>query len=244
MPAAIPLGALALALALSRAVPLPAELRGTVVVSDRSEVRVRDSNELTGRALDLETSPALDVRLEGRRWSLDTAYAPRFTGRALDESAAATRDLLHRGAATATYADRRVRFVAREELFYGSQSYTSLALGTSPVAAPAPGQPSLQTLYGPATILYTSMRTNLSARVEASRDVAVTSTFEHVRSGGIDALSRTVLPLQEGPRVEESVEYAASRADWLTTSARGDVRSSITTTPHASRPASRNGYRP
>lgn len=219
MPTAPALG-LALALALPRALPIPAQLRGAVVVSDRSEVRVRDSGEINGRAADLETSPSLGVRLEGRRWALDAAYAPRFTGRALDESSSATRDLLHRGAASATWTDRRVRFIAREELLYGDQSYTSLALGSAVVPSAAPGQPSLQTLFGPATIQFTSVRTTLSARVEASREVAVTSTFEHVRTGGIDALSRSVMPMQGGPRLEEAVEYAASRVDWLTTSVR------------------------
>lgn len=215
------LASAALALACSSfALPLHAELRGAIIVSDRSEVRVRDSGELNGRAVDVETSPTLGVRLEGRRGALDAAYAPRFTGRAIDESSSATRDLLHGGGVTATWTDRRVRLVAREELLYGDMSFTSLALGSAAIPSPTPGQPSLQTLFGPATIRFTSMRTTLSARVQASRDVAVTSTFEHVRTGGIDGLSRSIFPLQEGPRLEESVEYAASRVDWLTTSAR------------------------
>lgn len=223
MPAAPALAVASAALALACctfALPLHAELRATVVVSDRSEIRVRDSGELSGRALDLETSPALALRLEGRRWVVDTAYAPRLTGRALDESSSATRDLIHRGTASATWTDRRVRFVAREELLYGDMSFTSLALGSAVVPGTTPGQPSLQTLFGPATIQFTSMRTTFSARVQASREVAVTSTFEHVRTGGIDGLSRSIFPLQEGPRLEESVEYAASRVDWLTTSVR------------------------
>jgi hypothetical protein len=41
-----------------------------------------------------------------------------------------------------------------------------------------------------------------------------------VRTGGLDGLSRSIFPLQEGPRLDESVEYAASRVDWLTTSVR------------------------
>jgi hypothetical protein len=223
MPAAsaVALASAALVLASATfALPLHAEVRGAIVVSDRSEVRARDSGELSGRAVDVETSPALGLRLEGRRWALDAAYAPRFTGRALDESASATRDLLHGGGATATWTDRRVRFVAREELLYGDMSFTSLALGSAVVPGTTPGQPSLQTLFGPATIRFTSMRTTLSARVQASREVAVTSTFEHVRTGGIDALSRSIFPLQEGPGLQESVEYAASRIDWLTTSVR------------------------
>jgi hypothetical protein len=210
----------AISLAVTLALPVHAEVRGAIVVSDRSEVRVRDSNEINGRAVDLETSPALGVRLEGRRWALDAAYAPRFTGRALDEASSTTRDLLHGGTVSATWIDRRVRFVAREELLYGDMSFTSLALGSAVLPSTTPGQPSLQTLFGPASIRFTSMRTLVSARVQASREVAVTSSFEHVRTGGIDALSRSVFPMQEGPRLEESVEYASSRVDWLTTSVR------------------------
>ena len=65
------------------AIALLGSPRATVTVSDRSEVRVRDSNESTGRAVDLETAPSVSVIVDDRRWRLDAGYTPRFTERAL-----------------------------------------------------------------------------------------------------------------------------------------------------------------
>ncbi len=188
-----------------------AALHGSLVLSDRSEVRLRDSHEATGRAWDVETLPSAALRVADRRWELDAAYAPRFTFRAINKESAG-RDLLQRGIFGIAWHDRRLRIGVGEELVYGDQSFTSLSSVT-----PSTGLPHLELLPAPTTIQYFSTRTFLTARVAAGHRWTVTSDFEYLVRGGANDESRRVLPLQSGPRVQETVEYLATRRDRVST---------------------------
>ncbi|HKQ71158.1 MAG TPA: hypothetical protein VJT73_17555, partial [Polyangiaceae bacterium] len=55
-------------LALTSLVGLSADLHGTLSLSDRSTVNVRPAYGRAGSAVDLTTTPGIDLTFPGRRW--------------------------------------------------------------------------------------------------------------------------------------------------------------------------------
>ena len=53
---------------------LAAVVTGAVDVSDRSEIRIRDSGEAIGTTFDVETAPAIGLRLRARAWAMELGY--------------------------------------------------------------------------------------------------------------------------------------------------------------------------
>lgn len=185
----------------------------TVIVSDRSEVRVRDSSEGTGVSIDLETTPGLALKLTDPRWELDAAYNPRLTAQAINTAYLAT-DILHQGGFGVTWHAPRLRLDLREDLLYGEQNFSSLTLDS-----PITGLPVVNETVGlpPSTTLrYIDSRPALTARVTASRRWSLTGSFGFLSSGGVDETSRSILPYESGPHAELSGEYRISRTDRLT----------------------------
>lgn len=185
-----------------------AALNGTLVVSDRSELRLRDSHEPTGRAIDLDTAPGALLRMADRRWDIDAFYGPRFTALAMNVDLESNVNILHRGRLGVAWHDQTVRISAAEDLQYGQESFATL---TS--ALPATGLPRLDVLPPPTTIDYVRMRTIALATVELERRATFTSGVEYWLEGGANEESQRALPLHRGPRVAAAVEYRLSRRD-------------------------------
>ena len=185
-----------------------AALHGTLVVSDRSELRLRDSHEPTGRAIDLDTAPGATLRMTDRRWEVEAFYGPRFTALATNVDLESDVTLLHRGRVGVAWHDENVRIGTTEEVMYGQESFATL---TS--ALPANGLPRLDVLPPPTTIDYVRSRSAVLATVALSRRTTFLSGLEYWVEGGTNEPSRRVLPLHKGPRIEEIVEYRLSRRD-------------------------------
>ncbi len=186
-------------------------LETSVVVSDRSEVRVRDSNEPTGPAMDLETLPGLALRVADPRWELEAGYAPRLTAQAVNNASFGT-EVLHGGTLGAAWHGTRLRLSLREDLLYGDESFSSLA-----ATMPTTSLPMLETLPVATSFRYVDSRTALTSVVKASHRWALDASFQFVSSGGIGAASQGLIPYQQGPSGDVSAEYRASHADRLTT---------------------------
>lgn len=198
---------------MSLAAPLAllAVLSGAVELSDRSELRVRDSNEAVGRAIDLETAPALALRLRARTWELALGYTPRFTLRQLDHPPLP--EVYHRGAIDLGWRYRRVVAAIHGDASYGTTSFTSLSItpqgaGSGEVVQLPPGT----------SIGYTASRAAFTMRYVATRRLSLGGRFEYAASGGADAIARAVVPYQEGPTGALDAEVALTRTDRLTTS--------------------------
>jgi hypothetical protein len=185
-----------------------AAVSGTVDLSDRSELRVRDSNEPIGPTLDLETTPAVTARLRARAWALELGYAPRFLLRQIDHGPQA--EALHSGSLGATYRFRGGEVSVRSEGSYGTQSFT--ALTAAPDASGA-----LPQLPGASSIGYVSSRTSLAVRWARGTRLALGGRAEYALAGGADAVARALVPLQHGPAVALDADVALTRTDHLVT---------------------------
>jgi hypothetical protein len=186
-----------------------AAVTGTVEVGDRSEIRVRDSNEPVGRVVDLETAPAATLRLHARTWEFILGYSPRLTLRQVD--AAPQVDSLHHGTIAVAWRWPRLTLRLLGDLMWGTQSFTSLVLDTSPSSGPPP----VDRLPLPSAIDYVSSRAGATARIAATRRWTLSSLIELTLGGGRDAASRVVMPLQSGPHGALSAEGALTRKDRL-----------------------------
>ncbi|GAC1351783.1 MAG: hypothetical protein NVS3B20_06470 [Polyangiales bacterium] len=203
-------------IALLLSVLMSTPVRGSLSVSDRSEVRVRQTDPVEGRVLDVETAPRADLHLDTRLTEFTLAYSPRFTVRHVNLEQRP--EVLQTAFVRETFRERHAQFSVYEDATFGNQNFGYLLQpGATTTFAPQPGQatPGVETLPASTTILYESLRTGFSARVTPARRWVYLSLFEYVVSGGADEASRKTLPLQYGPRGEQSIEYAASRRDQL-----------------------------
>jgi hypothetical protein len=188
---------------------LAAAVSGAVEIADRSEVRVRSQDALTGPAVDAETTPTVTVRVRARGWELTLGYLPRFTLR--DAARAMDPETLHSGALTAAWHLKRLTLGARGDFSYGTQSYTSLVLDPGQIS----GAVSIERLPPSTTVGYVASSAGLTLRYAASRRWIARGRFEYALAGGVDASAREALPLQSGPRAEVGAEGALTRKDHL-----------------------------
>jgi hypothetical protein len=194
-----------------------AAISGAVELSDRSEVRVRNSGEAVGTVLDLETAPAALLRLHTRRWDLAALYSPRLVLRQVD--AYPLPEVLHRGALLLGLRFRRALLGIHADGAYGTYSFTGLVPApTIPGATPDASPPPIQQLPPASTIAYASLRAGASLRYAATRRLTLSGVAEHRMSGGVDEVARAVVPFQYGPHGELRAEYALSRKDRLVSS--------------------------
>jgi hypothetical protein len=157
----------------------------------------------------VETTPSATVRVRARGWELTLGYMPRFTLR--DAVGALSPDALHSGAITAAWHLKRLTLGARGDFAYGTQSYTSLALGPGPITGVTP----IDRLPPSATVGYVASSAGLTLRYAASRRWIGHGRFEYALAGGVDAIAREALPLQSGPRAAVGAEGALTRKDHL-----------------------------
>ena len=208
------------------AATLAAAVQGSLIVADRSETRLRTetTNDGTGSKTrfvgDLETSPSALLRLWSRLAEIDVGYSPRYTLR--DYAHDPTSEIVQRIAAGVVLTpDRRTRIGFGEEFTYGRASFVSLGLGqSSSTTAPPPGGPPVERLPLVLPLDYVMSRAYLTASIVATRLLRFSAYGDYSYSGGTDAASRTVYPVQTTPRGELTMDVTVTRRDALVTTLR------------------------
>ena len=217
---------------------LAADYAATLDLSDRSEVRVRSTQELTAPAgqpltpplaplsIDLYTQPQARLHVGDRVWEWVVLYTPWLM--LPDIELGVTPQFYQVGGTSVALHDRLVRVMVGEDASYGLVNSAYL----SPAQAVAGQPPTIQPAAPPATLLLDSSRTYATASVRASRLALFTAGVEYLLSGGADAASRAVVPDQSGPHAWASLDYDVTRRDRLTTFA-SVQRSDFGTSPCA-----------
>ena len=190
-------------------VPLLCAAAVTVAVdlADRSELRVRDSNEPVGAVIDLETTPSLGIRLAARALTLELGYSPRFTLRQIDHGGLP--EALHHGLVGLRARLRRLEITGRAEGSWGTQSFTSLAPGSTSGMTTTP----IGELAPTSSLAYASLRAGATLRFTATRRTTLSASFDYAASGGADAAARALVPFQRGPLATLDAEVAPTRRD-------------------------------
>jgi hypothetical protein len=215
-----------------------AEYVGTVDVSNRTEVRVRHTQDVVpDKSFDVVDAPTARVELEDRVWSHTLGYTALAA--APDVQAGLSPQLIQSADLGTAWHDRRVRIGVAEYAMYGELN-TGFLLGGPPTsaptpaatpppgpAAPPPAGPTTPTLAAPTTLRMGSSRTVLATALTLSRRWTATTAVEYVMAGGVDTASQANLPLLRGPRGEATATYAATRLDGLET--RASVQRGTTT---------------
>ena len=189
---------------------IAADVGGTLVLSDRTEVRARAPGIKAGQpSIDVETAPEVRLALGSPRVHFRIAYTPRLTNWDLNVDGVRPL-LLHAGSAGIEWIDGRTRLSLREDGAYGGMSFTSLT--ATPGTTTTPTQPRLDVIPGGGILQYAASTTVLGSRTDLRRWAFVTDVGYQM-SGGADAASRAFLPWQRGPLADVAVEYAVTRAD-------------------------------
>jgi hypothetical protein len=206
---------------------LAADYAGTIDLIDRTEFRVRTTEEVAvptplvantnaNVGYDLFTQPILRVRLYERTWELEASYAPSFTFADLEFGFTPT--ILHSGDLRAAWRDRFVTLGVIQAISYGQTNGAYVVPNAT--QQPAPGQPPLVTAaLTPTTIDYIASRSGGSVGVRVGRRDVILASAEYDINGGTNAASRAVAPEQSGPRANVAYEYAISRRDQVLTNA-------------------------
>jgi hypothetical protein len=194
-------------MSLGAALLVAAAISGSLDVSDRSELRLRDSGELAGQVVDLETAPTATLSLRSRTFRFAIAYLPRFTLRQADYLPAP--EIFHRGALSATLRGPRHELALDADLAYGTTSFTSLV----PIESADPAHPQVDRLPQLSTIDYVSSRAGVTATFTPTHRWTFRLQAEHALSGGADSASRARVPFQSGPHAAFSASHALSRRD-------------------------------
>jgi hypothetical protein len=208
------------------ALPVPADV-GTFTLSERTEVRGRDPDQVTGgAAMDLDLSVDARAALASLHHTYTLAYTPRLTF--LDLNAVGLQPALLNGLeASAEWRARHVLVNVTEVASYGTRSMASLgtlnAPGTPVQTAPG-GQPvpiaNAQLQPTVETFLYASSNTTVSS-VLTLKPWVVTASVGYQLSGGANSQAEAYLPFQQGPHGEATADVRASRHDHLVTDVSG-----------------------
>jgi hypothetical protein len=196
------------------ALPVPADV-GIFSLSDRTEVRVRDPDQVTNQpALDLDTLVDAHVDLTSRRSHYTFAYTPRLTLLGVDSSDFSP-SLLNTALVAGEWRTGPTLLAAREQASYGTLVPLAYA-----AAAPA-GQPVPNTQLAPAqSVNYASSNTTVSSTTTL-RPWVLGATIGYQVMGGVDRVSRESYPFQQGPFALAQGDYRAGRRDHLVTVASG-----------------------
>jgi hypothetical protein len=206
---------------------LAADVAGTVDLLDRTELRLRTTQELnapagfpntaqTNLGLDFFTQPTIRVNLLERRWYLEASYGPSFTFPELEQGFTPT--VLQVGDVHASWHDRDTTLSATQAASYGQLNGAYLA--PQSLQQPIPGQPPIVTATPqPVTIDYLVSRTvgALGVRLDAHDQMTASAEYDVV--GGTNAVSRVTVPEQHGPRGNVTYEHIFDRRDAILTTA-------------------------
>ncbi len=210
---------------------LLADYAGYVDASDRSEIRIRTTQQLTNPGapagtpepaaqfgVDAYTEPALRLRLTNRRFEFTFAYLPSLTVTDLEEGSGAQAQILQNGhIGVAWRADRQVTITVAEDGTYGL--YNSANVGAVPIgatgaataggAAPTPGQAPTPVAGAPTPPPAPMTGANLTPLQAAPQPKTITLVASHT---GADV----------GVQVDRQVNFAV-RGGYFTAGGLGDT---------------------
>jgi hypothetical protein len=203
---------------------LVADYAGTLDLLDRTELRLRTTQEFnappglaqTNLGLDFFTQPTIRVGLFDRRWSFEASYAPSFTFPDLELGF--TPVILQFGDAHASWHDRDVTASVTQSVSYG-QFNGAYAVPQS-AQQPIPGQPPIVAATpAPTTVDYLASRTVGAIGIRLGPREQVTASAEYDVIGGTNGASRETVPEQYGPRANATYEHLFTRRTALLTTA-------------------------
>lgn len=192
---------------------------GTANVSNRVEVRGRETNGVAG--VDFVDVPSAHIDVTNRRWEYLLDYAANAM--LPDLELGVSPQLLQLADVGVAWRSRRVRISFTEYASYGEQNSAYLLGGGPTAAVPTPTVTPVgggtQLLAQPVTLLYGSSRTVLASQFGLSRRWSGTASIEYDIAGGLDASSRAYLALVKGPRADATATYSLTEIDKLETRA-------------------------
>ncbi len=212
--------------------PLTADVAATVTLSDRTETRLRDPGDTsTGSSLDVATAPEARLMLAWPRTGITFAYTPRLTFWDINDVGVQP-TWLDAGSARMDWRDGNTRLSLEQDASYGAMSFANLTFAPGPGAQPSAGvvpppgpvattPPSVDVIPSPQILQFESLSTTLGSRVEGQR-WEFRSSVGYQLSGGADAASRSIIPLQRGPLAEAAMTFATSPLDHLATTVTGE----------------------
>jgi hypothetical protein len=204
------------------ALPVPADV-GTFTLSERTEVRGRDPDQVTGgAAMDLDLGVDARATLSSPHHVYTLAYTPKLSF--LDLNAVGFQPaLLHGLLASAEWRTGHVSVLVSELASYGERAMASLGTLTTPgtpVQTGPNGQPlpvaNAQLQPTVEKFLYAGSNTTVSSTLTL-RPWLVTGTIGYQLSGGADSVAQQSLPFQQGPTAEALADLRATRHDHLVT---------------------------
>ena len=183
---------------------LAAPYRGTVDLSDRTELRGGDFGLPTDPALNAETVPSIGLSLETHTSALTLGYAPRFA--LTDLQLGLYPSILQNGSADLSWHARQVRISLTEYASYGTLNYSSLQLPASAAPGSFRVDPLLRRI-----VSYEGTSTALALVLTPERRWSLRFALSYSLSGAANEADRDVLPLYYGPRFETAFDYAVTR---------------------------------
>ena len=192
-------------------------LTGTAVVTERTELRVRDSG--AGPQADAETAASLRLTLRGRHLELGLGAIPRFTAFSFVD---ASRDafVASNGSFVLGWRERRWGIFLSEDGGYGFENFATLRFApVDPLPGTPPGQPptptTTPTLPGTTTLTTVTSRSALSAYQNPRPRWLVSEAAAFDVAGGATTESQRFLPLVYGPRANAAFEYRFAPIDHI-----------------------------
>jgi hypothetical protein len=177
------------------------------------------ATNLPNLGFDLVDIPTLRLDLKQYDWEYILDYSA-FAILPDLELGPPTPQVLQSGDVGIIWQDRRVRLGLTQYGQYGEQNSAYLATpvttGTSGTTPPVGGS-TVQLLAAPETVTFGASRTDLTSRIHFSRLWLGTGLLEYSIQGGLDASSRTALPIVKGPRADVTLAYSATRLDTIET---------------------------
>jgi hypothetical protein len=183
---------------------LAAPYRGTVDLSDRTELRGGQFGLPTDPALNAETVPSIALSLETHTSGLTLSYAPRLA--LTDLQLGVYPSVLQNGFVDMSWHARNVRISLSEYASYGTLNYSTLQLPASAAPGAFRVDPLLRRI-----VSYEGTSTALTLLLTPERRWSLRFALSYSLSGAAHEADRDVLPLYYGPRFETAFEYALLR---------------------------------
>ncbi|HVP69298.1 MAG TPA: hypothetical protein VMT17_18760 [Anaeromyxobacteraceae bacterium] len=182
-----------------------------------AQVLTQSINLTGGTTPQLQTgllaAPLVGLGLTAPRFGFSVAYNPQFY---LVDISQGPLDIMHRGWILAEWkATSAWRIYLAERLSYGN---TNLATPTTSISSGGTGQQPPQ--LAPtrlASLLYENNDSSVGTAVRLSKALKFSVLAGYVNSGGIGTAAEQVMPHQQGPRAEATLDYQPSAASTLGT---------------------------
>jgi hypothetical protein len=222
MPSSIGVTLIACCFALIPLVGVPADLRGTLTLSDSTKVSAYPPYTVERKAdfLDLSTSPRLDLTLPPARHSnFSIGYGPQITWHDINHSEEELL-FLHVGSASFSTGLRHTQLAFGETVSDGKQTFGTLgALAPAPAPAanagpmPPQTQQTPQLLPAKSWVKVFSELTSASVGTTIDRRSTISAYASYGISGGADEVNQQYLQQQRTATLSGSYGYAFTRRD-------------------------------